>query len=55
MLAWLVKGEFVDELGVTHTGGPAYTNFNRANGHVWELFNEIEVEHGYTTEQYTHD
>ena len=53
LLSYLVKGEFVDEDGVKHTGGPAYTRFNRQNGHVWELFNEGE--HGYTPEQYVHD
>ena len=49
LLSYLVKGEFVDEDGVKHTGGPAYSRFNRKNGHVWELFNEAE--HGYTVEQ----
>lgn len=52
LLSWLVKGEFTDENGVVHSGGPKY-NLSRANGHVWELFNEAE--HGYTWEQYVFD
>lgn len=53
LLSYIVKGEFVDEDGVKHTGGPAYSRFNRKNGHVWELFNEAE--HSYTVDQYIHD
>ncbi|CAE7909014.1 ARFGEF2, partial [Symbiodinium sp. KB8] len=53
LLSYLVTGEFVDENGIKHTGGPAYTRFNRQNGHVWELFNEAE--HGYTAAEYIHD
>lgn len=53
LLAYLVKGEFTDEHGVKHTGGPAYSFFNRQKGHVWELFNEAE--HSYTVDQYIHD
>ena len=49
LLSYIVKGEFVDEDGVKHTGGPAYSRFNRKNGHVWELFNEAE--HSYTVDQ----
>lgn len=52
LLSWIVKGEFVDENGVKHTGGPAYSRFNRKNGHVWELFNEADDEHHYTVDQY---
>mmetsp|Transcript_1113 Transcript_1113/g.2557 ORF Transcript_1113/g.2557 Transcript_1113/m.2557 type:complete len:566 (+) Transcript_1113:69-1766(+) len=55
LLAYLVKGEFTDEHGVKHTGGPAYSKFNRANGHVWEFFNEPATEHAYKVEQYIHD
>ena len=29
LLSYIVKGEFVDEDGVKHTGGPAYSRFNR--------------------------
>lgn len=53
LLSYIVKGEFVDEDGIKHTGGPAYSRFNRKNGHVWELLNEAE--HSYTVDQYIHD
>ena len=49
LLSYIVKGEFVDEDGIKHTGGPAYSRFNRKNGHVWELLNEAE--HSYTVDQ----
>lgn len=52
LLAWLVVGEFTDEHGTVHSGGPKY-DLSRANGHVWELFNEAE--HRYDAQQYTHD
>jgi hypothetical protein len=55
LLSYLVLGEFVDEHGVVHSGGPKYDKFNRANGHVWELFNEPDSEHNYNVSQYTHD
>ncbi|CAJ1396285.1 unnamed protein product [Effrenium voratum] len=53
LLSHIVKGEFTDEHGVTHKSGKGYSRFNRAHGHVWELFNEAE--HGYTVDQYIHD
>jgi len=53
LLSYLMTGEFIDEHGRKHTGGPAYRRFNRAHGHVWELFNEGE--HGYTLDRYIHD
>ena len=52
LLSWLILGEFTDETGVKHTGGPA-VDLSAAKGHVWELFNEGE--HKYTLEQYIHD
>lgn len=55
LMAFLVHGRFTDEHGVNHTGGPAYKDYNRANGHVWEVFNEVDHEHDYTVDQYIHD
>jgi hypothetical protein len=52
LLSYLIKGEFVDEAGVRHMGGPKY-NLSHVNGHTWELFNEAE--HGYNVQQYTQD
>ena len=42
LLSYIVKGEFVDEDGVKHTWGPAYSRFNRKNG---------QAEHSYTVDQ----
>eukprot|EP01012_Entosiphon_sulcatum_P062894 TRINITY_DN8958_c0_g1_i1.p1 TRINITY_DN8958_c0_g1~~TRINITY_DN8958_c0_g1_i1.p1 ORF type:complete len:631 (+),score=103.19 TRINITY_DN8958_c0_g1_i1:28-1920(+) len=47
LLSWIVNGEFTDENGVLHTGGPKYKLTH------WEVFNEAE--HQYTKEWYTHD
>ena len=55
LLAWLVHGRFEDEYGVEHTGGPKYAKFDRAHGHVWELFNEGGTEHKYNPAYYIHD
>ena len=54
VFAFISTGQFVDELGTTHTGGPAL-NISRYGdtGSTWEVFNEAE--HGYTKELYTHD
>eukprot|EP00055_Hartaetosiga_balthica_P009775 m.39890 g.39890 ORF g.39890 m.39890 type:complete len:643 (-) comp6894_c0_seq2:1647-3575(-) len=46
LLSWLVKGEFDDEFGVRHTGGPKY------NLTHWEVFNEPQGCHGLTMEGY---
>jgi hypothetical protein len=41
LLDWLVNGQFTDEFGQLHTGGPAYKNLTH-----WEVFNEPEGCHG---------
>eukprot|EP00043_Microstomoeca_roanoka_P017588 m.184224 g.184224 ORF g.184224 m.184224 type:complete len:614 (-) comp16665_c1_seq2:2397-4238(-) len=46
LLSWLVTGSFVDEFGVTHTGGPAY------NITHWEVYNEPQGCHGLEPQQY---
>eukprot|EP00054_Salpingoeca_dolichothecata_P032975 m.266817 g.266817 ORF g.266817 m.266817 type:complete len:637 (+) comp31560_c0_seq1:162-2072(+) len=48
LLSWMMKGEFVDEHNITHTGGPGFSNMT-----YWEVFNEGE--HGYNASWYTHD
>lgn len=48
LISWLMQGNFTDEAGVVHSGGPAWGNMT-----YWELFNEGE--HGYDAERYTHD
>ena len=40
LLSWIVKGSFVDELGNTHSGGPAQKL------DAWEIFNEPVGCHG---------
>lgn len=47
LLSWIVKGEFVDELGNVITGGPRFPLTH------WEIFNEIEFEHNLSPQEYT--
>eukprot|EP00056_Hartaetosiga_gracilis_P008820 m.126720 g.126720 ORF g.126720 m.126720 type:complete len:616 (+) comp12997_c0_seq10:1643-3490(+) len=46
LLSWLVKGEFEDEFGITHSGGPKY------NLTHWEVFNEPQGCHGLDMQGY---
>ncbi|EGD76938.1 hypothetical protein PTSG_07279 [Salpingoeca rosetta] len=46
LLSWLTNGEFVDEYGTRHTGGPKY------NLTHWEVFNEPQGCHGLNAQQY---
>jgi hypothetical protein len=47
LVSWYTQGGFTDELGVRHTSGYHYKI------PYWEVFNEIDVEHQPTPEQYT--
>ena len=47
LVSWYVNGGFTDELGKRHEPGH---HFNIA---YWEVFNEIDIEHHMTPEQYT--
>jgi hypothetical protein len=47
LISWYTKGGFADELGVRHESGYHF------QVPYWEVFNEIDVEHQPTPEQYT--
>jgi hypothetical protein len=47
LIGWYTKGGFTDELGVRHESGYHYSI------PYWEVFNEIDVEHQPTPEEYT--
>lgn len=47
LVRWYTQGGFTDELGVRHESGYHYKI------PYWEVFNEIDVEHQPTPEQYT--
>jgi hypothetical protein len=47
LVSWYTQGGFTDELGVRHESGYHYKI------PYWEVFNEIDVEHQATPEQYT--
>jgi hypothetical protein len=47
LLEWYTSGGFTDELGVRHNSG------NHYKIPYWEVFNEIDVEHQPTPEEYT--
>jgi hypothetical protein len=47
LVSWYTQGGFTDELGVRHTSGHHFRI------PYWEVFNEIDVEHQPTPEQYT--
>ena len=47
LIRWYTQGGFTDELGVRHESGYHYKI------PYWEVFNEIDVEHQPTPEQYT--
>ncbi|GGA55650.1 hypothetical protein GCM10011507_03670 [Edaphobacter acidisoli] len=47
LVSWYTQGGFTDELGVRHTSGYHYKI------PYWEVFNEIDIEHHPTPEQYT--
>ena len=51
LAAFFVRGSFVDEVGVTHTrpAGPV------ARMPLFEVFNEVDYEHGHTAVSYTQD
>lgn len=49
LLAWYTKGGFVDECGVQHTGG------HHLNITIWEVYNEVDYEHGHTPASYVAD
>ncbi len=47
LISWYTKGGFTDELGVRHESGYHF------QVPYWEVFNEIDIEHQPTPEQYT--
>jgi len=47
IVAWYVKGGFTDELGMRHESGHHY------KVDYWEVFNEPDLEHGFSAETYT--
>jgi len=47
VVAWYVKGGFTDELGKWHGSGHHY----RVD--YWEVFNEPDIEHGFSVQTYT--
>jgi len=47
IVAWYVKGGFTDELGKWHPSGHHYKL------DYWEVFNEPDLEHGFSAETYT--
>ncbi len=47
LVSWYTQGGFTDELGVRHNSGYHYKI------PYWEVFNEIDIEHHPTPEQYT--
>ncbi len=47
LVAWHVKGGFTDELGKWHPSGHHY------KVDYWEVFNEPDLEHGFSAETYT--
>jgi len=47
IVAWYVKGGFTDELGKWHQSGHHY------KVDYWEVFNEPDLEHGFSAETYT--
>lgn len=47
LVSWYVKGGFTDELGKRHESGHHF------NIPYWEVFNEVDIEHHMTPEQYT--
>lgn len=47
LLSWYTQGGFADEYGVLHTSG------HKLNISVYEVFNEVDYEHGHTPESYT--
>lgn len=47
IVSWYVKGGFTDELGKRHESGHHYKI------DYWEVFNEPDLEHGFSTETYT--
>ena len=47
IVAWYVKGGFTDELGKWHESGHHY------KVDYWEVFNEPDLEHGFSAETYT--
>jgi len=47
VVAWHVKGGFTDELGKWHESGHHY------KVDYWEVFNEPDLEHGFSAETYT--
>jgi Glycosyl hydrolases family 39 len=47
LVSWYTLGGFIDELGVRHTSGYHFKI------PYWEVFNEIDVEHQPTPQQYT--
>lgn len=47
LVSWYVKGGFTDELGRWHASGHHY----RVD--YWEVFNEPDIEHGFSVEAYT--
>ena len=47
IVSWYVKGGFTDELGKWHSSGHHYKI------DYWEVFNEPDLEHGFSAETYT--
>ena len=47
LLAWYTRGGFTDEYGEHHVSG------HHLNITVWEIFNEVDYEHGHTPQSYT--
>jgi hypothetical protein len=49
LLAWYTRGGFHDEYGEFHASGH-YLNIT-----IWEIYNEVDYEHGHTPQSYTED
>jgi len=49
LLAWYTRGGFFDEYGNAHVSG------HRLNITLWEVFNEVDYEHGHTPQSYTQE
>jgi hypothetical protein len=47
LIEWYTKGGFTDELGMRHESGHHF------NIPYWEVFNEVDIEHNPTPEEYT--
>lgn len=47
LVEWYTKGGFTDELGVRHESGHHF------NLPYWEVFNEVDIEHQQTPQEYT--